>query len=239
MSVLPPLSPITLHFALTRDEFILASVEMQHTAMGRKARAGFRKGGVAFFAVALVAMGLWVYTLWHNGWKLTFDLLFFLSMLCGALAWLLFRSGTDSAARSRAEKSAHGPMFEDLQREHTLTINGEGVEFVGRDSRAYNRWRLFESAEVTPSFLVLVMCDQRVRVIPRRLLPDAEGLARQCTLWIAADGGGEQRSVVAYLQAHDTPCPKCEYQLRGLDRPQCPECGVILGRENLPQAFVG
>ncbi len=34
--------------------------------------------------------------------------------------------------------------------------------------------------------------------------------------------------VVAFLQDRSAPCPRCGYELHGLERPQCPECGEPL-----------
>lgn len=35
-------------------------------------------------------------------------------------------------------------------------------------------------------------------------------------------------AVIAWLDAHDEPCPVCGYDLRGLTEPLCPECGKPL-----------
>lgn len=34
--------------------------------------------------------------------------------------------------------------------------------------------------------------------------------------------------LAAFLAQHDVACPNCDYNLRGLDKPRCPECGVAL-----------
>ncbi|MCE7973090.1 MAG: hypothetical protein DYG92_02010 [Leptolyngbya sp. PLA1] len=34
--------------------------------------------------------------------------------------------------------------------------------------------------------------------------------------------------LAAFLAEHDVACPNCGYNLRGLDKPRCPECGVTL-----------
>lgn len=34
--------------------------------------------------------------------------------------------------------------------------------------------------------------------------------------------------LIAYLAAHDAPCPGCGYNLRGLQTNSCPECGRTL-----------
>lgn len=46
--------------------------------------------------------------------------------------------------------------------------------------------------------------------------------------------------LLAFLKDHDAACPTCDYNLRGLTRPVCPECaeplalGVRATRSNLP-----
>lgn len=34
--------------------------------------------------------------------------------------------------------------------------------------------------------------------------------------------------LAAFLAQHDVACPDCDYNLRGLDKPRCPECGAAL-----------
>jgi hypothetical protein len=36
-------------------------------------------------------------------------------------------------------------------------------------------------------------------------------------------------SFTEYLARHDVPCPSCGYNLRGLEKPVCPECGLAAG----------
>lgn len=31
--------------------------------------------------------------------------------------------------------------------------------------------------------------------------------------------------ILAYLETNDYPCPYCQYNLRGIKHPRCPECG--------------
>lgn len=38
--------------------------------------------------------------------------------------------------------------------------------------------------------------------------------------------GREEAEALAYLAAHDAPCPACGYNLRSINRMICPECGT-------------
>jgi hypothetical protein len=38
----------------------------------------------------------------------------------------------------------------------------------------------------------------------------------------------DQQSLIAWLTDRDCPCPLCQYNLRGLTTPRCPECGQSL-----------
>lgn len=38
-------------------------------------------------------------------------------------------------------------------------------------------------------------------------------------------------ALVAFLDQHDRPCPRCDHNLRGVRDPRCPECGVPLRLE--------
>lgn len=35
--------------------------------------------------------------------------------------------------------------------------------------------------------------------------------------------------LIQYLSSTDVQCPRCQYNLRGIDSPRCPECGLKLG----------
>lgn len=34
--------------------------------------------------------------------------------------------------------------------------------------------------------------------------------------------------LIVFLADRGVPCPRCRYSLRGIDRPRCPECGVVV-----------
>ncbi|MEX0654061.1 MAG: hypothetical protein WD534_16235 [Phycisphaeraceae bacterium] len=45
----------------------------------------------------------------------------------------------------------------------------------------------------------------------------------------------ESDSLIALLRHHDGPCPNCGYNLRGIARPVCPECGKPVRFDELVQ----
>ena len=50
----------------------------------------------------------------------------------------------------------------------------------------------------------------------------------------------ETEHLLAFLADRDAPCPVCDYSLRGLTAPICPECGAALARQlGSPQIRVG
>ncbi len=42
-----------------------------------------------------------------------------------------------------------------------------------------------------------------------------------------------QDPLITYLATHDAPCAKCEYNLRGIKNPRCPECGWKVDLEQI------
>jgi hypothetical protein len=44
----------------------------------------------------------------------------------------------------------------------------------------------------------------------------------------SATANGDDELLIHYLRDRDIPCPQCEYNLRGLAMPRCPECGQAL-----------
>ena len=47
------------------------------------------------------------------------------------------------------------------------------------------------------------------------------------------------RATRQYFKAHDIPCPECDYNLRGLRQPKCPECGSRLKFGSLDELSQG
>lgn len=231
----------TFKLSLTPDELTQAFVDSHSaTPAGRQQLRAARKSGWIALVLAAVIVGGVVIRALRPGGPVGWVPAAFMVCTCAIFAGLVFWYTSPRAVRDRAVKAAGKPMSAELLHEHTVTLSPEGFGFAGRDSTTMTRWRSYEGVVMSGTFLLFPMADARVNVLPVRAVGgiDAAGtLAEQCRVWIAADGGGEQRSVVAYLKAHDTPCPKCQYQLRDLPRAQCPECGTVLGRENLPQAF--
>lgn len=56
-------------------------------------------------------------------------------------------------------------------------------------------------------------------------------MTRDPMLTPALDPNGEK--LAGYLAERDVACPRCEYNLRGLKRRSCPECGVRLSYAEL------
>ena len=52
----------------------------------------------------------------------------------------------------------------------------------------------------------------------------------------------ETESLLRFLQGRDHACPKCDYNLRNLTRPICPECGeelkLTVGRRNFRDSLL-
>ncbi len=46
----------------------------------------------------------------------------------------------------------------------------------------------------------------------------------------------ELEHVRRFVAGRDVPCPKCDYNLRDLERGECPECGLRLTVESLQRA---
>ena len=43
----------------------------------------------------------------------------------------------------------------------------------------------------------------------------------------------EANPLITYLATHDAPCVRCEYNLRGIKKPICPECGWKVDLEQI------
>src|SRR5262249_7468429 len=123
-------------------------------------------------------------------------------LVAGVFGVLMLANSSPGRILANARKSAAMPAFDGLLAPHTISLSAQGFYFDGRDSTTLTRWRLYERVDVTERNLLFPMADQRVNVIPVHLLPagtTAQALAAQCREWIACAGGGEQRTVVAYL----------------------------------------
>ena len=231
----------TFKLSLTHEELTQALVELQSaTPAGRQQLRAVRKSGWIALVLAAVIVGGVVIRALRPGGPVGWVPAAFMVCACVIFAGLIFWYTSPRAVRDRALKAAGKPMSAELLHEHTVTLSPEGFGFAGRDSTAMTRWRSYEGAVMSGTFLLFPMADARVNVLPVRAVGglDAAGmLAEQCRVWIAADGGGEQRTVVAYLAHHDTACPKCTYQLRGVGAARLPVSLQLVRQADLGAAL--
>jgi hypothetical protein len=117
-----------------------------------------------------------------------------------------------------------------------VTISAEGVCIDEPTLVMFLRWPHYAALIETPQFLFGRLRDGALTVFPKRLLGEGETLhhnLQRIRAWAAAANVGEHSRLADYLRHHDVPCPRCAYNLRGIQAHACPECGFPLE----PEAF--
>ncbi|MCC6971199.1 MAG: hypothetical protein IT434_13375 [Phycisphaerales bacterium] len=120
-----------------------------------------------------------------------------------------------------------------------IDFSDSGVRSRMRNTDATYGWEHFSAAELVPSH-VAVLASQGVSMyIPIELFTSdeaARGFVRRVQSILESHACTAAHRIVAYLRDQSTPCPKCRYDLKGVQHATCPECGLALSFENVPGA---
>lgn len=135
----------------------------------------------------------------------------------------------------QAEKQAH------LQwRGWRMSVGPQGVQYENEFGLFVYRWRGVCDVREFGLCAIITLAGMRYVYIPLRLLGPVESRSDLLAAYrqaMESNQGGEQHFVRHYLAERDVPCPKCKYNLRGVQRAACPECGGVLDMTTLPAAF--
>jgi hypothetical protein len=155
---------------------------------------------------------------------------FFGGAFCALLYFALPRVNT-------IEKAKHARLADVMRADlsvwtgpTTITLDEQGVHIKAPSSESTLSWQL-----VAPSsaggFVILQHANHGGTIIPPRAFTSgitAEGVLTQSMKWWRAAQLSHTERLTRYLADRDQPCPRCSYNLRGINGERCPECGEAL-----------
>lgn len=121
---------------------------------------------------------------------------------------------------------------------HVLSIGPDGLRLTGVHHETRQLWSGIAGVHDLAATVQIERGDGMVYFVPKRAIEPAAvtHLLHHGNEWLEIARGDRAR-LNAHLAQSDVPCPACNYNLRGLDRAACPECGLALNRQTLPAAF--
>lgn len=174
--------------------------------------------------VLITCVGLFFYGALSNSFALPR-----IALLVGVSTVLAFSYVTmDSVATSRS-KQERLAMF----RSKLVALTGvdvhiapDGVTTHLPDGPHVQPWANCAKVEETRRLILWFSYTGQVNAIPKRCFrPDYDRKHATIMKWFRAGGGGSAAPVFEALKDLDVPCKSCGYNLRGIRKLQCPECG--------------
>lgn len=145
----------------------------------------------------------------------------FLGSISKSNRLVALRTGYRRAARQGGLSGDFGPR--------TIRLTSEGVVLQGGYGSAFRRWRGITSVHRATDVLLLRLNVVQSIPVPLRAFgssQESDRFEQICARQIELHGGGADPLVIEHLRTHNPQCPKCKYQLGGLQTSKCPECGL-------------
>lgn len=117
----------------------------------------------------------------------------------------------------------------------TVTMDENGVFLQSPEAESRISWRLV-TPTIVSTFFVLYDESEPISYLPSRCFASTstrDELLEQAKQWHQAAQLPHALRLERYLADRDLPCPKCKYNLRGMNGEICPECGVSIQLETL------
>jgi hypothetical protein len=109
-----------------------------------------------------------------------------------------------------------------------VRVTPEGVTTISDAETTFVPWSKYAKVEVTALLVVCRTYEGQYGAMPRRIIGGGEEFGRihgTILTWFREGGGGRAEPTIERLRDHDAPCKRCGYNLRGIDKLICPECG--------------
>lgn len=109
-----------------------------------------------------------------------------------------------------------------------VRVTPEGVTTTTDAGTVFVSWSSYAKIELTTLLVVSRTYDRQYGAIPRRVVGEGEKFDRihgTIVRWFREAGGGRPEPTLEMLAKNDVGCKRCGYNLRGIDKLVCPECG--------------
>lgn len=153
--------------------------------------------------------------------------------------WLKRRQVTNKLViQAQVEEAIKHPSVEYHCGHVALSLSAGGLHYRTVHEDILQAWSGVREVSESEGCITFVRRDERLFIVPRRAVDDAQGLLRDSRKWLAEGGHSDEAVIARFLHVRDEPCPACRHNLRGIVSGRCPECGLQLSRESLRAAFV-
>lgn len=228
-----------ISFSLELEDMIQYHVALQDAAISAVARReGIRR--LFFWGSLMGAAALMVAIVYFNnqGRLVGPSLLPLAIAVLGICGFHFVRSALSHSPSTL--KAAHEPyirkaamlgLIEGEYTPQTLRLSAEGLSQTGAKGAWVRSWSGIRSITNTGRGFILLIHGRAGYPIPLHAFASREEAYRFfdiCKEQIATHQGNIDKAVVDFLVSNDVPCPRCKYELRGLEDSKCPECGLRL-----------
>ena len=165
-------------------------------------------------------------------------------LVAGAVgAWWTVGQYRHALSPLRQAKGLVSPAWINAMRHNlgpqSISFTASGFRCCSKHSDVVQRWSGISGVTSSSDVIYIRRRDMGSYIIPKRVFSspqEAAAAVDRITRWLDEAGHGEPRQIREYIADRDVPCPTCRYNLRGVVSGLCPECGLALGLESLPQA---
>jgi hypothetical protein len=137
----------------------------------------------------------------------------------------------------RKWRRKHGPDAQMIPH-GTIRLDETGISWITNGTTTSTAWTAFTRMERKKHGVSLGSPSMWMYVPLSSLrAPGVEGAESFLETCAVAAGLDEASQVLKYITATQARCPKCNYELSGISRPICPECGEKLSFESFQEVF--
>jgi hypothetical protein len=230
----PPI--IELRFQPGQSDYLSYAELLDKIDPQSRSRWGkFRKQQQVMFAFAILAAAWCTYAFFTRNRHpsaspgplpvLGFCVILYLWWWC----WESVRVNLPRTIRRKREIWARDAAAADNETSRTLTFAPSGVRLTTSGYDLVCGWPVLPSIWETPVCIVIPMPASTVIILPKRVIGgdnEIKGFLRTIRSWQdAANPNNHGRLLRTFLAEADVPCPVCDYNLRGIQGQECPECG--------------
>lgn len=236
------------------DEEYLEYVLWQHFDVPGYAQKAVssRASGRALIVLGLIFLFLLALTLFFilsspsgnliDDWKFL-SFLVMLTLVPISVGWPMFVKGDRTRLEAwnrrqiRKWRRKHGPDAQMIP-PGTIRLDEAGISWITNGTTNSTVWTAFTRMERMKHGVSLGSPSMWMYVPLSSLrAPGAEGAEAFLEVCAAAAGLDEAGQVLKHIASTQARCPKCKYELSGIAKPICPECGDHLTFESFPEVF--
>jgi hypothetical protein len=201
-------------------------------------------GLIFLFLLALTLFFIFVWSLddLTEHWQLL-SILSVLTLSLLSVGWPMFVRGDRKRLEAwnrrqiRNWRRKHGPDAQMIPH-GTIRLDETGISWITNGTTTSTAWTAFTRMERKKHGVTLGSPSMWMYVPLSSLrAPGVEGADSFLETCAVAAGLDEASQVLKYITAAQARCPKCNYELSGISRPICPECGEKLSFESFPEVF--